>query len=141
MQRNFVLFLGAVIAWTIFGAIIAVISAVIVLGATWSNWGIWGVDALILGAFVGATVGLVIGVNGLIVASVLRSGEVIIWMTGGSILGALIGFALVIIMGGYPTRSQADLGFITFGPAGLGIGGLLGSLVSITIFKARRHFH
>jgi len=134
MLRNLVLFLGAVIAWVIFGAIIGAISSVIV-GYSWVT------NAMILGTFVGTIVGFVIGVNGLIVASVLRAREVIIWMTAGSIIGEIIGFGLVIVMGGYPTRSQADLGFITFGPAGLALGGLLGSLVGITVFKARRHFH
>lgn len=134
MQRKFLLFFGAVIAWLIFGAIIGGIGAVIV-GYTWL------VNVMICGAIIGAFVGFCIGLIGLIIASILRSREVIIWMTGGSIIGAVIGFGIVIIIGGYPTRTQADLSFIAWGPAGLAIGGFSGTIVGVNLWKSHRNLH
>jgi hypothetical protein len=122
MQRGFLLLAIAVIVWLTFGAVIGGLSAVI-LGYTWV------IDVITYGAIIGAFVGLGIGLIGLIVAFVLRSREVIIWMIGGSIIGAIIGFSIVIIIGGYPTRTQADLSFISLGPVGLATGGLLGTVV------------
>ena len=134
MQRKFLLFFGAVIAWLIFGAIIGGLGAVIV-GYTWV------IDVMIYGAIIGAFVGLGIGLIGLIIESILRSREVIIWMTGGSIIGAIIGFGIVIIIGSYPTRTQADLSFISWGPAGLAIGGFSGTIVGVNLWKSRRNLH
>jgi len=69
MLRNFVLFLGAVIAWAIFGAIIAVISAMLVLGFTWYRSNHWGINTLLLGAAWGVFIGLGVGVLGLAAAN------------------------------------------------------------------------
>lgn len=74
-------------------------------------------------------------------ASILRSRKVIIWMTGGSIIGAIIGFGIVIIIGGYPTRTQADLSFIAWGSAGLAIGGFSGAIVGVNLWKSHRNLH
>ena len=61
----------------------------------------------------------------------------IIWIIGGSIIGAVTGFGVVIVDGGYPTRNNADLSLINVGPVRLAIGGLLGTVVGIIIWKSR----
>jgi len=134
MQRNLVLLLGAVITWGIFGAIIGAISSVIV-GYSWVT------NAMILGATVGAFIGLGVGVLGLAAVGTQRSRDVFTWVVGGSILGAIIGFGTVIIIGGFPRRSQADLSFIGLAPLGLILGGFSGTVVGVNLWKSRRNLH
>ena len=130
MPREFLLLAVSIIAWVIFGAIIGGVGTLI-LNYTWV------IDVVFYGAVVGAVIGLGIGLLGLVVAFIVRSREVIIWIIGSSIVGAIVGFGIVIVVGSYPTRTQADLGFITLGAAGLGVGGSLGILVGIGIWKSR----
>ncbi len=133
-MRNIALFLGAVIAWTIFGAIIGAISSVII-GYSWIA------NAMIPGAALGAFIGLGIGIIGLAAAGTQRSRQVFTWVVGGSIIGAIIGFGTVIIVGSFPRRSQADLSFIGLAPLGVILGGFSGVAVGINRWKSRRNLH
>lgn len=69
MPRKFLLLAVSIIAWVIFGAIIGGVGALI-LNYTW----------VINVMFYGAVIGLGIGLLGLVVAFIVRSREVIIWI-------------------------------------------------------------
>ncbi len=60
-----------------------------------------------------------------------------LWMLAGSLIGASVGFKGIILFGGYPNGSQADLSFITLAPAGLAIGAALGTAIGLLLWKYR----
>jgi hypothetical protein len=130
MQNKWSFFILGIILWVGFGAIIGSFSATI-LSYTWIA------QAVLTGAAIGSIVGLGLGLAGLLVAAWVRAKAVMLWMLGGSLIGAAIGFKSVVIFGGYPQGNQGDLGFITLAPAGLGVGAVLGTIVGLLFWKYR----
>lgn len=65
------------------------------------------------------------------------SSQNVILVLLGSIVGAGLGFVSVIVFGGYPKGSQADLSFLLFAPMGLAIGTLFGIVAALGIWKSR----
>lgn len=131
IQTKLFFFVLGIFLWLGFGALITGIGGSII-GYTWI------LPVLGYGAGIGFIIGLIISLMGLAVSSWLKSKNVILWMQLGSIIGAIIGFVSVIIVGGYPRRDQGDLGFLALGPMGVLIGAFLGILLGIAIWKYRQ---
>ncbi|PSN11540.1 hypothetical protein C7271_24495 [filamentous cyanobacterium CCP5] len=131
MQNKFYFFILGIILWSGFGAIIGSLSANI-LNYTWVT------QAVVVGAIIGMITGLIIGLAGLSASFRFRLSVVIVWMLAGSLIGASIGFQSIILFGGYPHNSQADLSFIALAPAGLAIGTGLGTITGLVLWRHRR---
>ncbi len=130
MQNKFFLFILGVLLWIGFGAIIGGLSAHIISYT-------WMAQSALSGAAIGLVVGLVVGLAALSASSRFRFNAVMVWMVAGSLLGASLGFNAIILLGGYPNRSQTDLSFIALAPAGLAAGAGLGTLAGLLIWKYR----
>ncbi|MBW4564694.1 MAG: hypothetical protein KME32_26945 [Mojavia pulchra JT2-VF2] len=130
--RKFFWFILGIALWVSFGALIAGLGARIVSYT-------WVLTVMGYGAAVGSVGGLLVSLIGLAIASKVRSIDVMLWVLVGSIVGATIGFTGVILFGGYPHKSQADLTFVTLAPTGLVIGALLGILIGVGIWKYRHN--
>ncbi|QIR40461.1 hypothetical protein HCG51_29740 [Tolypothrix sp. PCC 7910] len=130
MQTKLFWFILGIVLWLSFGAIIGGVGAWIVSYT-------WVLNVVGYGAVMGSVVGLIVSLVGLAIASQMRSINVMLWVIFGSIVGAIIGFKAVILYGGYPNRTQADLSFVTLAPTGLLIGALLGILLAVGIWKYR----
>lgn len=128
MQNKFYFFILGIILWISFGAIIGSFSANL-LSYTWI------LQATGFGAAIGLPVGLVVGLAGLLASSRFGVSAILLWMLAGSLIGASVGFKSIILFGGYPTGSQADLSFITLAPAGLAIGTVLGTIIGLLLWK------
>lgn len=121
-----------IVLWVSFGALIAGLGAMIVKYT-------WVLSVAGHGAVIGAMSGFIITSLGLLISARVRSPDVILWVVLGSIVGAGIGFVSVIVFGGYPKGTQADLSFLLFAPIGLAIGTLLGIVIAFGIWKYRHH--
>lgn len=130
MQNKFYFFILGIILWSVFGAIIGSLSANI-LNYTWVT------QAVVVGVLIGTLIGLLVGLAGLSASSRFRFSTVILWMLAGSLTGASIGFKIVILLGGYPHNSQADLSFIALAPSGLAIGTVFGTITGLGLWKYR----
>lgn len=130
MQNKFPLFILGILLWVGFGAIMGSLSANIISYT-------WIAQSALFGAAIGLIAGLVVGLAALSAYSRFRLNGVMIWMLGGSLLGASLGFIGVILYGGYPDRSQADLSFIFLAPAGLAAGAVVGTLAGLLIWQYR----
>jgi hypothetical protein len=130
MQNKFFLFILGILLWIGFGAIIGSLSAHIISYT-------WVAQSALFGAAIGLIAGLIVGLAALSASSRFRFNAVMVWMLAGSLLGAGLGFNGVILLGGYPNRSQADLSFIALAPVGLAAGAGLGTLAGLLIWKYR----
>jgi hypothetical protein len=131
IQTKIFWFILGIILWVVFGTLIGG------LGASIVNY-TWVISVVGYGAIIGFVAGLVVSLIGLAIASLVRSQNIILWVIFGSIIGSSIGFKAVILIGGYPQRSQADLSFLTFAPIGLLIGAILGIFIGLGIWKFRQ---
>jgi hypothetical protein len=130
MQTKLFWFILGIIVWVAFGALIGGLGASIVSYT-------WVMSVVGYGAAVGFVAGLIISLTGLAMASLVRSKNIIPWVIFSSIFGSIIGFKAIILFGGYPTKTQADLSFLALAPMGLTIGALLGILLGGGIWKYR----
>ncbi len=128
MRHKVYFFILGIVLWSSFGAIIGSLSANI-LSYTWTT------QAAVVGVLIGAFIGSIVGLAGLSASSQFRFSAVILWMLAGSLAGASIGFKSIILFGGYPRNSQADLSFITLAPAGLAVGTVLGTITGLMLWK------
>lgn len=119
-----------ILLWVSCGALIAAWGAMIIKYT-------WVMSAASYGAAIGAMSGFIVTSLGLAISARVRSQNVILWVLLGSILGAGLGFVSVIVFGGYPKGSQADLSFLLFAPMGLAIGTLFGIVAALGIWKSR----
>jgi hypothetical protein len=132
MQTKLFWFMLGILLWVGFGALIAGLGAMIVRYT-------WVLSVVGYGATIGAMSGFIVTSLGLAIAARVRSQDVIVWVLLGSIVGAGIGFKSVILFGGYPKGTQADLSFLLLAPMGLAIGTLLGIIIAVGIWKFRQH--
>jgi hypothetical protein len=130
MQTKLFWFMLGILLWVGFGALIAGFGAMIVKYT-------WVFSVAGYGAVIGAMSGFIITSLSLLISARVRSPNVILWVLLGSIIGAVLGFISVIVFGGYPKGTQADLSFLLFAPMGLVIGTLLGIVVAVGIWKSR----
>jgi hypothetical protein len=130
MQNKFFLFILGILLWIGFGAIIGSLSTHIISYT-------WVAQSALFGAAIGFIAGLIVGLAALSASARFRFSAVMVWMLAGSLLGASLGFNGVVLLGGYPNRSQADLSFIALAPVGLAAGAVLGTLTGLLIWKYR----
>lgn len=97
----------------------------------------WIAQAAVLGAAIGTVTGLIVSFTALLASFWVRSTIAMLWVLAGSIIGAGFGFKGVVVLGGYPKGSQADLSLITLAPVGLVVGALVGTLAGILMWKYR----
>lgn len=127
MQNKFYFFILGIVLWSGFGAIIGNFSANL-LSYTWI------LQATGFGTAIGLLVGVIVGLAGLSASSRFRV-SIMLWMLAGSLIGASVGFKGIILFGGYPNGSQADLSFIPLAPVGLAIGTVLGTTIGLLLWK------
>jgi hypothetical protein len=89
------------------------------------------------GASVGGAIGLSLVLLEWMAADAARSNRIMIWMTVGSVIGAIVGLLSVMVWGGYPQRTQADLALVILAPISLLLGALLGSVIGARIWRSR----
>jgi len=128
MQNKVYFFILGVVLWLGFGAIVGSFSANLI-GYTWIA------QAAAYGAAIGLVVGVVVSLAGLAALSRFRTSVIMLWMLAGSIFGAGAGFKSVILLGGYPNQSQADLSFVVLAPVGLALGAVLGAIAGLLLWK------
>jgi hypothetical protein len=130
MQTKFFWFIVGILLWVSFGGLIGGLGAMIVSYT-------WVLSVVGYGAAIGTMSGFIVTSLGLLISARVRSQDVILWVLLGSIVGASIGFISVILFGGYPKGSQADLSFVLLAPTGLAIGTVLGIAIAFGIWKYR----
>jgi hypothetical protein len=121
----------AILVWTLFGILIVAPGAYFIL-----SYGLLQ-NAIAVGACLGAVIGLVVGIIG--VSPVVSGNRVTTFRSVllGSMAGAVIGVAAMLVIGGFPKRSQADLSLIFLGPASLAIGAMVGLVLAAAQKRTR----
>ena len=88
------------------------------------------------GIAVGGAIGLSLVVLEWMAADAARSNRIMIWMTVGSVIGAIVGLLSVMVWGGYPQHTQADLGLVILALISLLLGALLGSVIGARLWRS-----
>lgn len=126
MQQKLLLAALGLGGWFLVGITLSLIGAAILNYSMVAN-------TLSYGAMAGAILGLAVSLLALGGAAAARSQQIMLWILGGSILGAIVGFLTVVLLGGYPKGTQADLSFLILAPAGVAVGTLVGSAIGAAI--------
>ncbi len=128
MRMYVLFFILGIILWTGFGAILGGLGALL-SGYTW----VW--QDVGYGTLGGAILGFFLSLIGLTLSSWLSSPEISLWLVVGTIFGAVLGVVGFILIGGFPTRTQADLMIVTMGPIIVIIGAIVGAIASLITWK------
>ncbi|MBE9199155.1 MULTISPECIES: hypothetical protein [unclassified Nodularia (in: cyanobacteria)] len=131
MQRKQALALVALIVWLILGITLSLIGAAMIKYSQLNN-------TVAYGAIFGICLGSVLGLVELLAASHLNTSRIMLWMTGSTVAGGIIGFFSIVAWGRFPQGNQADLMFVVFAPVAVVIGFLLGCLLSLILWKFTR---
>jgi hypothetical protein len=114
--------------WTGFGAILGGLGAKL-LNYTW----VW--QAVGYGTLSGAILGFFLSLTGLTLSSWLSSPKISLWLVVGALFGAVLGVVGLMLIGGYPTGTQADLVMAVMAPPTAIIGAIVGAIASLVTWK------
>ncbi len=114
--------------WTGFGAILGGLGAKL-LNYTW----VW--QAVGYGTLSGAILGFFLSLTGLTLSSWLSSPKISLWLVVGALFGAVLGIVGLMLIGGYPTGTQADLVMVSMTPPTAIIGAIVGAIASLVTWK------
>jgi hypothetical protein len=128
MRIYILFFVLGIILWTGFGAILGGLGAKL-LNYTW----VW--QAVGYGTLSGAILGFFLSLTGLTLSSWLSSPEISLRLVVGALFGAVLGVVGLMLIGGYPTGTQADLMIVTMGPIIVIIGAIVGAIASLITWK------
>lgn len=128
-MRNYVwFFILGMCLWTGFGAILGG------LGAKLFNYS-WLWQAVGYGTLSGAILGFLLSLTGYALSSWLSSPQISLWLVVGALFGAVLGVAGWMLIGGYPTGTQADLVMVSMTPPTVIIGAIVGGIASLVTWK------
>ncbi len=128
MRIYILFFVLGIILWTGFGAILGGLGAKL-LNYTW----VW--QAVGYGTLSGAILGFFLSLTGLTLSSWLSSPEISLRLVVGALFGAVLGVVGLMLIGGYPTGTQADLVMVSMTPPTAIIGAIVGAIASLVTWK------
>jgi hypothetical protein len=128
MRIYILFFVLGIILWTGFGAILGGLGAKL-LNYTW----VW--QAVGYGTLSGAILGFFLSLTGLTLSSWLSSPKISLWLVVGALFGAVLGVVGLMLIGGYPTGTQADLVMVSMTPPTAIIGAIVGAIASLVTWK------
>lgn len=128
MRTYVFFFILGMILWIGFGALLGG------LGAKLLNYS-WLWQAVGYGALSGAIGGILLSLTGLTLSSWLSSQNISLWLVIGSLVGAVLGVVGLMLVGGYPTGTQADLIMVSMAPPTVVIGAIVGAISSLVTWK------
>jgi hypothetical protein len=129
MRIHILFFILGMSLWTGLGAILGGLGAKL-LNYTW----LW--QAVGYGTLSGALLGFLLSLTGLSLSSWLSSPEISLWLVVGALFGAVLGVVGLMLIGGYPTGTQADLVMAVMAPKIVMIGAIVGAIASLVTWKA-----
>ena len=128
MRIYILFFVLGISLWTGFGAILGGLGAKL-LNYTW----VW--QAVGYGTLNGAILGFFLSLTGLTLSSWLSSPEISLQLVVGALFGAVLGVVGLMLIGGYPTGTQADLVMVSMTPPTAIIGAIVGAIASLVTWK------
>lgn len=132
MQNRYFLLMIALVSWTIFGTLIVTFGTYFILGYNLIE------NAIPVGASLGAIIGLIVGMIGASFVVGANRISAFRWVLFGSMIGAVIGAIALFWIGGFPTRTQADLSLVFLAPASLAVGAACGMLCAGLLWRRKR---
>lgn len=128
MRTYIFFFILGMSIWTGFGALLGGLGAKL-LNYTW----VW--QAVGYGTLSGVILGFLLSLTGYALSSRLSSPEISLWVVVGALLGSALGVVGLMLMGGFPTRTQADLVMAVMAPQIVVIGAIVGAIASLIAWR------
>ncbi len=128
MRTYIFFFILGMSIWTGFGALFGGLGAKL-LHYTW----VW--QAVGYGTLSGAILGFLLSLIGYALSSRLSSPKISLWLVVGALFGAILGVVGLMLIGGYPTNTQADLVMVSMTPPTVIIGAIVGAIANLVTWK------
>jgi hypothetical protein len=132
MPNRYSLVAISLVLWTLFGVLIVPPGAYFILGYSMTQ------NAIVVGLCFGALMGLIVGIIGVSPVVSVNRVSAFRWVLLSSMIGALIGVAALLLIGGFPKRTQADLSLVLLAPASLVVGAASGMLCAAVLWRRER---
>lgn len=128
MRTYIFFFILGMSLWTGFGALLGGLGAKL-LNYTW----VW--QAVGYGTLSGVILGFLLSLTGYALSSRLSSPEISLWVVVGALLGSVLGVVGLMLIGGFPTKTQADLVMAVMAPQIVVIGAIVGAIASLIAWR------